>query len=318
MYSKLQENNCYSEHIYLFRIQKNTLKHNTKIQEYVDKIIEAWCYITMVKYQRELDAKRCSFLYYYVGSLLPDNLNFIIFSNYMNMIYNTLENQVRTYNCQMDYPITTDSNIFHQRKKIFDYFYDYNDLQKLISNSGNECSKKYGGYLKEVEEAYSSVRNNCISNMEYDYCKEFENKYGRRDGQKLPVLACSTVQEVEPSSDTEGEESSSQKVPTANSAHRDIPEAVEGLPRTPAEIQTLGDAATQGNAEVSRQATGRDPLQGQLVTVPTPSPSTTATNKSILAVSTTLPIVTITFTHIYTNMHIGTYLQNITDKFLFP
>ncbi|ANQ05765.1 KIR-like protein [Plasmodium coatneyi] len=84
--------------------------------------------------------------------------------------------------------------IFDQRKRIFDYYYDYSTVQKKILEDGDASREKWSSYLEGITKACDAIKDYCkpeVENTRGDdqYCKQFEAQYGAYcSAAKLPEL----------------------------------------------------------------------------------------------------------------------------------
>ncbi|ANQ07135.1 KIR protein [Plasmodium coatneyi] len=160
-------------------ILKGKLRHSWDDEEvYAKEITKSWCNVSTVLREKPSCSAICNFFYYWLGGTLCDRLNtWSSFKTIMQQIYSKLEDSdvQCTYISMQD---TVDTEIFKQRKQLFDYYYDYRTILKelkICTTTECSCKGKYDDYLKDVEDAHKQVEANCGKGIDY-YCNTFWNK----------------------------------------------------------------------------------------------------------------------------------------------
>ncbi|ANQ08280.1 Uncharacterized protein PCOAH_00023470 [Plasmodium coatneyi] len=191
MYNKLKSEKCDNSDITIFFSRKKPKLESyfslMTIEDYLDLIVNAYCYSTIGSSEKTVDAQRCTALYHFIGSLLPNHSNTNGFSQQMNKIYSELNMNYSPKNCSLDDGgCFNDSKIpFPERKTIFDYWQDYSQLQSLIKDSEqSSCGQKYREYLDAADSAYQSINGTCTSTNTGTpptpndiFCTEFNSKF---------------------------------------------------------------------------------------------------------------------------------------------
>ncbi|ANQ10456.1 KIR protein [Plasmodium coatneyi] len=210
MYNEFKKANCYDQNKIYFSLKKPKLEAyfiTAGIEDYLNQIVEAWCSLTIGYSGRTVDTKRCSFLYHFIGSLLPKNSDIgQRFSAHMEKIYDDLSINGSPKNCSIDYYSNGTNIPFPHRKTIFDYWHNYEKLKTLIGTSGqSECGQKYKIYLDAADSAYNDIRGRCDSTTPTKdvFCTEFNKKFTTGSGRtSIPapsVLLAEVQQKLKPS-----------------------------------------------------------------------------------------------------------------------
>eukprot|EP00366_Plasmodium_knowlesi_P001211 XP_002258708.1 KIR protein [Plasmodium knowlesi strain H] len=197
LYNKFKESTCYTTYGTSYTEEQRQLQQNQKVAEYTDKIMKAWCYVLrMQEYGlKEYHGDRCTFLYYYIGGLLPVDLSKGLLMIRMNQIENALRGTGRSNNCDNKYPrTTTNKSIFDQRKILFDFKYDHSKMQQQLTSSEFQCTDAYKSHLEAITRAYEAVSADCKGeNGKYEYCKTFAKNYGDYFDNGTLKLKCPSV-----------------------------------------------------------------------------------------------------------------------------
>ncbi|ANQ11125.1 Kir protein [Plasmodium coatneyi] len=159
----------------------------------------------------------CHFLYFWIGEKIKEHLNDHELRNVMQTLYGNLSSESCNNGCKNLYPDMSTS-IFDQRKKVFDFSYNYYTLKKSSEDNMEVCSPECGTYLQSVKSAYSSEKSSCVDATADPYCNELTAEYKNYfDGSGKPKLTCTTSPENEEESEScpaELEQVFSDAVPT--------------------------------------------------------------------------------------------------------
>ncbi|ANQ06118.1 KIR-like protein [Plasmodium coatneyi] len=172
-----------------------------KIEEH-SKVPGSACYACKV--YKEKDSKppkkeAYHFLYYWIGDKLSKSKTVTpTFQAVISAICGDINNycgQGGSGQCKIpcdDEPIGRDE--FKQRKKVFDYYYDYNTVMGVLGNGESPCDAHWSSYLTEASAACNAVRTKCAADSENkhkEYCTEFNRKYDLYcDMIEVPKLKC--------------------------------------------------------------------------------------------------------------------------------
>ncbi|ANQ09186.1 KIR-like protein, partial [Plasmodium coatneyi] len=131
--------------------------------------------------RKELDWETSQFLYYHVGNTLPESLEDADFRGLLKMLCSKINDTYRQHGPK----IPCDSipkELFNNRKKIHDYYYDYSAIEGDIQNNGipNCKEDKWTTYLNSINAACRAAGQGCEAGKQYDsdkYCSDFNSKY---------------------------------------------------------------------------------------------------------------------------------------------
>ncbi|ANQ06617.1 KIR-like protein, partial [Plasmodium coatneyi] len=163
---------------------KSELKNNENIENSVEYIVEPLCYIAKMEYTHPLYTERCNFLYFWIGSLLPDNFQGSLFLNLINNIYIALQGLNVTDRCGLMYDNNISRSLFKQRRKIHDFTHDYEAIRAQLQRSGRRCDETYKKHLEDIKSAYKAVHEDCKDKPNDEYCVKFTSKYGEYSKQR--------------------------------------------------------------------------------------------------------------------------------------
>ncbi|ANQ07872.1 Kir-like protein [Plasmodium coatneyi] len=175
------------------------------------EIAEGWCNAYKIKTEeRPQDYRPGHFFYYWLGNKikekLPENGDF---PKVIREIYSKLPKDKETE--QSIFGILYGDIIWHtfqNRKKLFDYDYDYKKL-KQQPQEGDSCPWKEKLYEKWTEaiKAHEDLFKACAEDDPSKYCYGFRKTNTReRTHPKPQDLTCTTKREEEDEGDEEGEE----------------------------------------------------------------------------------------------------------------
>ncbi|CAA9988182.1 KIR protein [Plasmodium knowlesi strain H] len=184
----------------------------TSAKNDAEQILEAYCRVFTQDRGSSPYYEPCHFFYFWLGNLLKDKLTGpASLHDAMKPAYTHLGNfQFKgafKEKCEDLYPYIG-KDLFDLYKKIFDYAYNYKSLESK-SEVKNKflCSSECATYVKEVEQAYSSVNSACGSDASGDkFCQELKTEYSKYfDNNHKPKWKCTPVTEGE-SEDEEEED----------------------------------------------------------------------------------------------------------------
>ncbi|ANQ08393.1 KIR protein [Plasmodium coatneyi] len=157
---------------------RTTLQEHPNTQSSLNQILGAWYYVNRgMGKQNPSYTDRCAFFYYWLGDMIYGKLSVVTsFQEFMNKIWGILGSSPWDNKCTPTY-----SNIkghdFIQRKQIFDYYYNFNNICKSIGDSSSDYGM-YSTSLGKVPEAYGRMNSYCGREPDKDpYCNEFQEKY---------------------------------------------------------------------------------------------------------------------------------------------
>ncbi|ANQ08205.1 KIR protein [Plasmodium coatneyi] len=179
------------------------LKERHDINDYVDKIVNASCYVYQTQRigNPSLRYSRCNLIYYWIGDVLSSSSTYDdTFPGIMKLICEELNKwSLGKGNCALTCTNVSNKEMFLHRKTIFDYCYDYKTLEDWSKDSSDLRSSlctgdDYNKYLSAVEAAYSAINNDCNGKNADPYCNEYKRKYkDYSEDDKLQKLKCTPV-----------------------------------------------------------------------------------------------------------------------------
>ncbi|GAB69464.1 hypothetical protein PCYB_002130 [Plasmodium cynomolgi strain B] len=126
-----------------------------------NKIVKNWCRALTMKEDSTLYNERCAFLYYWIGSKVKGAFDSFLFPTMTKVLYDYL----KQYG-------------FSGGKIIYDYSHNHKTIEEQLEKSGKFCRNKYCDYLREVEEAFKTIKR--INNSSRDeYCTHLIEEYGK-------------------------------------------------------------------------------------------------------------------------------------------
>ncbi|ANQ10689.1 KIR protein [Plasmodium coatneyi] len=155
---------------------------------YGEQIMKAlrYAYEVYGKNGKQSNSEPYHFLYYWIGEKLLQSppANFI-FSAKMSVICGAMKNYCGTQQCKIPCDRPTEA-IFSSQKKIFDGFYDYNAVMRVLGNGESPCGEKWSDYLKNVSLACAAeegategredpLRAPLMHSQSTDFYDKFEN-----------------------------------------------------------------------------------------------------------------------------------------------
>ncbi|ANQ05898.1 KIR protein [Plasmodium coatneyi] len=180
---------------------EDKLQKCPKSEKYKEKIIKACCCMSTMDEERGVEyKKKCNFLYYWTVDILMKEIGISSLSAAAQDVTGALESFLQKHGCKILDPDSIDKDTIEARKKIFDYNYDYGELQQLLKSSGSECNQNYLNYLKGIFLTYDTVKTECKRpNTETnEYCTKLKEMFD--DDKKSPqqlTLKCGSIQETE-------------------------------------------------------------------------------------------------------------------------
>ncbi|ANQ06222.1 KIR protein [Plasmodium coatneyi] len=150
-------------------------------EQYLYKIIRAWCYIGETGRRINKISDYCLIFYYWLGKILIDELKVNSFQDTMGRIYNALATVHPIHECKIIYSDITQEQFKHL-EKLACYDLDKANIEKGIGDT--KCQTYRGRYrqcLQNVEEAYNSMKEECAYNNDEGYCTKFQENL-HRDG----------------------------------------------------------------------------------------------------------------------------------------
>ncbi|ANQ06106.1 KIR protein [Plasmodium coatneyi] len=136
--------------------------------------------------------KKCNFFYYWALDKLIKEDKSCSFSQIVEGVISALENFLQTDTCEILDSENIGEDIIKDRKTIFEYWHNYNDIQLLLRGSGSGCAQKYINYIRALDTVYKRVQGECKSQHDNPYCEEFQKKQDEYDPDKLLNTTCPT------------------------------------------------------------------------------------------------------------------------------
>ncbi|ANQ05923.1 Uncharacterized protein PCOAH_00002270 [Plasmodium coatneyi] len=215
-------------------------------RELATAIVRSYYSARIVQAQSEGYYKPCHFFYYWLGDRIRGNLNRNPpVSTLMNSIYSKLKNFPCGSECKREcthlYKDNDSWEIFTKGKKVFDYYYDYDYLQRHSENEACSRISNYDQYREVAQTAYTQLCNYCKTNSN-DYCRDFEGKYmqgGKCKNTELPKLECSSSSQLEPEDEEDDDESCSGDKAPCPSKPTKAPKKATTIQLTKAHLERL-------------------------------------------------------------------------------
>ncbi|SBT31516.1 PIR Superfamily Protein [Plasmodium ovale wallikeri] len=158
------------------------ISSNEKLVELCSKILKNLKLLSETKNQDNFHNKRCNDLNYWISEQLHKNhgvkeeriINSPTYiSLYTSLIY--IKEKEQIYNiCSIDYTDTTTEEK-RRRKNLYDYYENYEKLEKIIIQKGEKCSKEHNEYLTKCVALYKETQQFCRQGETYerDKCPPF-------------------------------------------------------------------------------------------------------------------------------------------------
>ncbi|GAB69408.1 hypothetical protein PCYB_001560 [Plasmodium cynomolgi strain B] len=157
-----------------------------------NRIIHAYCYTYTKEKSGQPYYDPCKCLYYWIGDKIIGKFNdSYIFVSRMKAIYQELQKLGLPSQCNNIYPDMS-SYIFSERKKIFNYNYNYQELMKQPGNNKYICTTQIEQCQKDAKGAYDSLISICNDDHE-SYCIDFKTSGRKGKSQVVSELKCEKV-----------------------------------------------------------------------------------------------------------------------------
>ncbi|ANQ10628.1 KIR-like protein [Plasmodium coatneyi] len=176
-YKELQEaaednNTCNRCKVTRKSVLQAAVEDHKGVENAVEKMINAWCYVNT----REQDKSMyCDLFYYWLGEILFGALGkSASVPEVMSVIYTKLQIWLPIDSCTRTCPQVTKDE-FDKLKKLHDYNQDYRNLDTRIGTASGTCLGEYEKYIRDTDEIYGRVSNDCIgsTDMERNLCTEW-------------------------------------------------------------------------------------------------------------------------------------------------
>ncbi|ANQ07634.1 KIR-like protein [Plasmodium coatneyi] len=143
---------------------KIALTGHTKVQNEVEKILKAWCYAFHTGGSNARYSSHCSIFYYWLGDKIwqdgTDVSTSASFQDIMKNIYDILGKIKPGQGCDNIYHNSNiDKTLFHNGRIIYDFSYDYNNIEGNLSKNRATYCNAYKDYLEKASKAYTEL---CI------------------------------------------------------------------------------------------------------------------------------------------------------------
>ncbi|ANQ09256.1 KIR protein [Plasmodium coatneyi] len=195
---------------------EGALTQHRSIRSYVEKIVDAWCYVSKMSTGSPYHKDRCYFFYYWLGEIVRNTREGTTnFKNIMDTIYNTLSTWVPNEQCKYMYPDTAKQHFKHM-KQMFDYYYDFSGICALIQQDQSKYTD-YSGYLREAAEAYNSMNAYCLNQgSDKQYCTENGSTFSTKGSPEEFEEKCESEHGLKPISMAEIGKADPDKLPSEN------------------------------------------------------------------------------------------------------
>ncbi|ANQ10913.1 KIR-like protein [Plasmodium coatneyi] len=198
---------------------RNLRRHEAKIKSAL-----AYIYKEYRTNKKSPESEARHFLYYWLGDKISKNAieakpNF---HTAIRLICSAINSPPEKESCEIPCDNPTEA-IFPHRKKIFDYTYDYDTIEKDLQTDDSDCKGKWSSYLEEIDKACTAVRGDCTTKTnpgEKEYCEKFEATYGVYcKAAKLPKMQCE-LKSTQEKMEREGQSAASRAEAELNEAVR--------------------------------------------------------------------------------------------------
>ncbi|VVA00109.1 PIR protein [Plasmodium vivax] len=182
------------DHLQFHSNIKDDLKnYSGRFNDISDKLIKGLCFIYNKKNDnpKQFDKKWCSYLYYWLGHNIFQNLSDkTLFPKIIDMIYYELNS---SFSYDIFKPIYKDINedTFNTYKLLFDYSKDHENINLSTSYGYTTCDEHYKKVMIDYINTYRDAHKNCTENNEKNYdCKYFEKLFTKDLYAKLSTFTC--------------------------------------------------------------------------------------------------------------------------------
>ncbi|CAA9987822.1 KIR protein [Plasmodium knowlesi strain H] len=150
-------------------------------EDKVLSVLAAWKYVAQKKKgegNNQEFGKYCNFFYYWLGDKIPSSVDAIFtFANTMGTVYGVLMKSGIENGCPIintSYNITRE--IFTKRKKVFDYYEDYQTIFDQLPGGQNWCGTDYKEYMETLSEVYQDAIANCGNDSSDPCCAKYNSE----------------------------------------------------------------------------------------------------------------------------------------------
>ncbi|ANQ07116.1 KIR-like protein [Plasmodium coatneyi] len=153
-------------------------------------ILDTWCSIRTIKKGSEPKGFDCSFLYYWLGSIVSSTVqNHQEFMSIMGEIYRKVKEVSNVRDCGNPWPNITKEQ-FENLDKLYKHTKSCEYMKSKIEQHGKNgiCFSQYKELLEGVVRVYNKMKKHCACNNEDDYCKEFKRVFTDGEISKLKEL----------------------------------------------------------------------------------------------------------------------------------
>ncbi|KMZ83214.1 hypothetical protein PVBG_05184 [Plasmodium vivax Brazil I] len=139
-------------------------------------------------------AKRWDFLYYWIGEKIFEKLKNE--SNFQKIMHILDDVKLQFDNNKYTYDFSKISkNEFTQLKFIYDYFQDYETIQRTISRDNVACSTNSSKHIIKCFQEYNTIKLRCASSEER-FCQIFKDIIAENGNKELKGITCSVVKDA--------------------------------------------------------------------------------------------------------------------------
>ncbi|SBT79049.1 PIR protein [Plasmodium ovale] len=161
-----------------------------------EKFKRAFCHVYYMKSMMSSYEHRWNYLFYWTGFNAFKNVkNSALFRDVMNILKG-IKKKFDGIDIN-DYDISNiDEDKFNSLKIIYDYFQNFEDIKRAISQPTYLCSAKYKSYIEDGFNEYQKIESACTSSSE-SYCSIFKDIKQRFSDVILTKLECPRVRGAE-------------------------------------------------------------------------------------------------------------------------
>ncbi|ANQ10630.1 KIR protein [Plasmodium coatneyi] len=134
--------------------------------------MNAYCYACTLKKGNPSDNAPCYLFYYWLGDKFLQNPDCKDLEDLLNKIYGTLNSVLTESKCTIKYKDVS-WDVFKERKTIFEFWYNQNDLRELLKDGVSKCKSEHKEHIENAFSAYFAVSAHCTATPNNDYCKQF-------------------------------------------------------------------------------------------------------------------------------------------------
>ncbi|ANQ05987.1 KIR protein [Plasmodium coatneyi] len=188
---------------------RDALSGYPTISPLTGKIVKAYCYTSKKEEEyastgdkAQYKGAPCKFFYHWIGEQVFSSTVKYSVRGALDIINDKLSSIGNGHECNFNYkdidkdPLEGGKDLFGNRKKVFDHYYDYEGIKQYLRGREYDCAREKEEYKADVEEACEEVKQYCSAggqgkNNNDPYCDEFTDKYIQYcEDEKLSELEC--------------------------------------------------------------------------------------------------------------------------------